>query len=70
MLVLKGKKFRIIKLFNIINDLKEINNLSQFKYNAEYKVIIKKIITIVFNERKKIFTMREIKKLSDCSKLF
>jgi hypothetical protein len=70
MLVLNGKKLKIIKLFNIINDPKEINNLSRLKDNAEYKVIIKKLITTVFNERKKIFIIRGIKKLSDCSKLF
>ena len=60
MSVIRKDKLYIEKLFNIKEDPKEINNLSN---NKMYNTTIKKLTKYLFNERKEIFFKRNIKKV-------
>ena len=65
MTVLKEKKFFILKLFNVIDDPKEIKNLYSPESKKKYREVILSLIKIIFNERKQVFNLRNIENLKD-----
>ena len=68
MLVLEKKSLKVKKLFNILQDPKELKNLYLSKDNSSYKNTIDQLVAHVFAERKNIFKIRGIDKISDCFK--
>ena len=64
MLVLLEKKFKILKLFNLKKDPKEINNLYKYERSNNHKNLIIKLLKHIYTERKDIFKKRGMLKIS------